>query len=78
MLYIHLCGGVRGQGEVHPKYMLHVLLMGKQKCIFRPLVKSAYRKIIFLMLNQTYVVGALNGSFEHPKHILKLMDKTIF
>ena len=39
-------------------------------------------KLFFLFLNQTYVVGTqknrlIDGSFEHPKHMFKLMDKEI-
>ena len=50
----------------------------------RPLVKSVYQKIIFLFLNQ-YICceyskepSQRDGSFEHPKHMLKLMGKKIF
>ena len=50
----------------------------------RPLVKSAYQKIFFLFLNQNICCGyskepsQWDGSFEHPKHVLKLMGKKIF
>ena len=46
-----------------------------------PLVMSTYPKNIFLFLNQCgcskepFLCG---GSFEHPKHMLKLMGKKIF
>ena len=42
------------------------------------------RKIIFLFLNQSICCGyskepsQWDGSFEHPKHMLKIMDKKIF
>ena len=38
--------------------------------------KSAYWKIIFLHLNQNICCG-YSGSFEHPKHMFKLMGKEI-
>ena len=41
--------------------------------MFRTLVKSAYQKNIFLISQPKH-----NGSFEHPKHMLKLMGKKIF
>ena len=46
-----------------------------------PIAKSVQRKYNFS--TKTYVVGTqknrLNdGSFEHPKHILKLMGKKMF
>ena len=50
----------------------------------RPLVKSAYQKLTFLFLIQNICCGyskepsQWDGSFEHPKHILKLMAKKIF
>ena len=50
----------------------------------RPLVKSVHQKIIFLFLNQKICCGyskvpsQWDGSFEHPKHMLKLMGKKIF
>ena len=35
-------------------------------------------KLIFLFLNQNICCGySKNGSFEHPKHMLKLMGKKI-
>ena len=53
--------------------------------LLRTLIKSAYQKqIIFLFLNQNICCGyskepyQLDGSYEHPKHMLKLMDKKIF
>ena len=45
----------------------------------RPLVKSSYQKIIFSFLNQNIYCGYskkpshYNCSFEHPKHLLKLI-----
>ena len=36
--------------------------------------KRAYLKIIFLISEAKQVVGTQkNGTFEHPKHMLKLM-----
>ena len=55
--------------------------------ISRTWVKSAYQKIsllIFLFLNHHICCGyskelsQWDGSFEHPKHILKVMGKKIF
>ena len=50
-----------------------------------PLVKSVYQKTILLFLNQNICCGyskeepsQWDGSFEHPKHLLKLMGKKIF
>ena len=49
----------------------------------RPPDKSALLKIILLFLNQNICCGYLkepsqwDGSFEHPEHIFKLVDKTI-
>ena len=49
-----------------------------------PLVKSAYRKFNFLFLNQNICCGyskepsQWDGSFEHPKHMLKLMGQKIY
>ena len=46
----------------------------------RPSVKSVYQKLIFLCLNQNICCGyskepsQWDGSFEHPKHMFKLMD----
>ena len=50
--------------------------------IYRPLVKS--EKIIFSFLNLNICCGyskepfQRDGSFEHPKHMLKLKGKKIF
>ena len=54
--------------------------------ISRPLgtCMSVYQKIIFLFLNQNICCGyskepsQRDGSFEHPKQMLKLMGKKIF
>ena len=52
--------------------------------LLRPLVKSVYQKIFFLFLNQNVCYGyskelsQWDGSFEHQKHMLKLMGKKIF
>ena len=49
----------------------------------RPPDKSAYWKIIFLFLNQNICCGyskelsRWDSSFEHPKHMFKLMGKEI-
>ena len=56
-----------------------------QTGLVRPLVKRAYdnEKIIFLFLNQNICCGyskepsQWDGSFEHPKHMLKFMGKKI-
>ena len=45
--------------------------------------RQSNRKIIFLFLNQNICCGhskelsQLDGSFEHPKHMLKVMGKNI-
>ena len=50
----------------------------------RPLVMSGYQKITFLFLNQSICCGyskepsQWDYSFEHPKHMLKIMGKKIF
>ena len=50
----------------------------------RHLVESAYQKIVFSFLNQNIYCGhskepsQSDGSFEHPKHMLKGMGKEIF
>ena len=48
----------------------------------KPLVKECVPKNKFSYLaTKTYVVGAQKNrfsSFEHPKHVLKLMGKKIF
>ena len=50
----------------------------------RPPEKSVYQKLIFLFLNQKICCGYSkepshwDGSFEHPKQMLKLIDKKIF
>ena len=47
-------------------------------------VKSVYQKIFFFFLNQNICCGyskepsQWDGSFEHPKYMLKLMGKKIF
>ena len=47
-------------------------------------VKSAYQKYKILFLNQNICCGnskelsESDSSFEHPKHMLKLMDRKIF
>ena len=56
--------------------------------IIRPLVKSAYQKINFLISQPKLMLyiccgyskelSQLDGSFEHPKHMLKLTGKKIF
>ena len=60
---------------------IHVCL-----CNIKPLVKFAYQKINFLISPpKHHIVGTqknrlndLDGSFEHPKHMLKVMGKKIF
>ena len=50
----------------------------------RALVKMCNRKIIFLFLNQNICCGyskepsQRDGSFEHPKHMLKVIGKKLF
>ena len=50
-------------------------------CIYRPPDKSAYWEIFSVFLIQNICCGyskeqsQCDGSFEHPKHILKLMGK---
>ena len=68
---------------------LHLILEQKLK-IFRNfraftslLLKGCNRKVIFLLLNQSICCGYSkepshrDGSFEHPKHMLKPMDKKV-
>ena len=51
---------------------------------YRPLDKVHNEKLIFLFLNQNICCGyskelsQWDGTFEHQKHMLKLMDKKIF
>ena len=46
----------------------------------RPPDKSAYWKIIFFISHPKHMWWELkrDGSFEHPKHMSKLMSKKIF
>ena len=59
--------------------MSHIAWLYNGLQYYRPPDKSAYWKIIFL----NYVVGTQkepsqwDGSFEHPKHMFKLMGKEI-
>ena len=52
--------------------------------LFRPLVKSVLQKLIFLFINQNLRSGYTkepsqwDGSFEHPKYMLKLIGKKWF
>ena len=52
--------------------------------IHRPLVRVCNEKLIFLFLNQNICCryskepSQWDGSFEHPKHMLKIMGKKIF
>ena len=45
--------------------------------LYLPLVKSVYQKINFLISQPKYMLWMLKRtiSFEHPKHMVKLMDK---
>ena len=58
--------------------LVHFLLM-RSFNPFRPPDKSALLKIIFLFLDQNICCGysKVLNSFEHPKHMFKLMDKKI-
>ena len=53
-------------------------------CLLPHLVKSAYQKLICLFLNQNICYGyskepsQCEGSFDHPKHMLKLMGMKLF
>ena len=53
-------------------------------CIFETIIRVRTKQIFFLFLNQNICCGyskepsQWDGSFEHPKHMLKLMDKKIF
>ena len=76
----------------HPKHMLKV--MGKKIFtishrifLFKPVLPSwlsCNQKILFLFLNQNICCGyskepsQWDSSFEHPKHMLKIMGKKIF
>ena len=57
--------------------------VGEVGDLARPAFKSVYLKIIFLFLNQNRCCGyskepsQWDGSFDHPKHMFKLMDKKI-
>ena len=61
------------------KYQIALLILLN----FRSLDKSAWLKIIFLIVYQNICCvyskepSQWDGSFEHPKHIFKLMDKNI-
>ena len=50
------------------------------RCALRPLVKSEYLKIEFIISQPNICCGyskepaQYDGSLEHPKHMLKLMD----
>ena len=46
--------------------------------MYRPLVKSAYQKNKYLISQPKHMLWVRDGSFEHPKHMLKLMGKKIF
>ena len=43
-----------------------------------PSDKSAQQKIYFLISQPKHMLWVLKSSFEHPKHMLKLMGKKIF
>ena len=49
--------------------------------VYRPQDKSAYWKIIFLISQPKHMLWVLkrtgDGSFEHPKHMFKLIGKEI-
>ena len=59
-------------------------LLLKENTHYKPLDKGALVKFIFLFLNQNICreyskePSHWDGSFEHPKHILKPKDKKIF
>ena len=66
------------RSDVEP-YLVQIVCKG-----YRTFVKSAYQKLIFLVLNQNLCCGhskepsLWDGSFEHPNNILKLVGKKIF
>ena len=55
-----------------------------KKKVNRPIVKSASKKLIFLVLNQNICFGCskepshLDGPFEYPQHMLEIMGKKVF
>ena len=64
----------------------HPIFVPFWNMVYRTLVKSAYRKLLFLFLNQNISLccgyskepSQCDCSFEHLKHMLKLMGKKIF
>ena len=66
------------------KYFRRKSSIKYRKLVYRTLVKSAHKKMISLFLNQNICCGYSkepshwDGSFEHPKHMLKRMGKKIF
>ena len=70
-----------GVGPWFPKSASAVLSI--VMALFRPPDKSAYWKLFFLFLSQNICCGyskepsQWDGSFEHPKHMFKLMGKDI-
>ena len=60
------------------------LCLQRFSSIFETSVRVHTRKIIFLFLNQNICFGCSkepsrwDGSFEHPKHMLKIIGKKIF
>ena len=49
------------------------------RAVFRPPDKNAYWEIIFHISQPKHMLWVLkrDGSFEHPKHMFKLMGKEI-
>ena len=70
----HLC-------QIISKLAMYMCCVFDQNSLY---IKSVPKKIIFLFLNQNICCGYSkepsqgDGSFEHPKHMLKLMGKKIF
>ena len=65
-------------------YPQHMFWLRNKKKVNRPIVKSASKKLIFLVLNQNICFGCskepshLDGPFEYPQHMLEIMGKKVF
>ena len=68
----------------HPKHMFKFIIKNIIKILhsisgsmYRPSDKGGKGKLFFLFLKQNICCGYSKGSFDHPKHIIKLMYKKI-
>ena len=87
-IYMPANGTVKGSShcawhKVGPGYALYSFVTTAPPPTCSPLVKRAYQIFFFLFLNQNICCGyskepsQWDGSFEHPKYMLKLMGKKI-